>query len=366
MAPTKRASGATPSVDNKRRKLNEVAKAIMKVDTYSKAVLRMLEGAVSDSLGIAAEERHAYQQQLVTMVGEVLGSFEIGLQTQISTAEAKLTEANEKKSSLASAEGDAMTDYNAKVEAAKTAKTAFHKSETTVKEAKGALKTAESEQKEGDADLEEAGKTKATIEDARASCFEPLKAGIVEGTAKDKDNKIKTIKKLAEEFSLEATLLDSLPLALKRGPGERSTFETFTLGNMEDALNAHIAQLDQKLNSGEADKAARQGKVDAARAAVESAIAHSDSCKAASEAAHAAETDAHEVVKKAKKAAHDFVGEFNKAEKQSTELKDELQHFQATPLSAYKELVQLKMVPVPEAGTAALPGTESTTATAAS
>jgi len=325
-------------------KVKTVVDAVTKAEGFPDSTLRMLAGTVAGSLGVAKEERHHFQVQVCTMVGEVLASVEAAAKAAITEAETKATELAGSKSTLEAKAEAAAAELTAKSGAADGAKAAVAEAATALKAAKAALATAETDEKASAAELDALTAKKTLLESALAEAFAPLK----EGTKEDVKAGVSTIGKLGKEFAFDHSLMASLPSALSKAPADRGSFDSMVIGQVEGEIGKKIVELTGTLAGGEPAKAAAAEKVAAATAELTAATEKDTASKAALEAAKAAAKEAEAASKAATKELKDFEPANKKAAKELESLTGALTDLTAGPLAAYAELLELSNVPPPE------------------
>jgi hypothetical protein len=335
---------------HRREQCGVVAEAVQAAD-LPKAVVGMLSNKtlLKDCLAVPKEERHAFQEQVIQMITEVMESLEAALTTKITDAEKKVASSDEDKASKEAAEKAASEALEAKKTAAEEAKTASAEAIEAAKAAKAALTKAKEEQEEGDAELEAAGTKKEKVE-AGKGFLEALKAGTLEeGKVSEA---VEELVAVAKDFGFDGTMITTLPSALSKAPSDRGAFDEMVFTQADDALVKQIATLADTIANGETGKAARAAKVTEATTALEAAEAASTAKKEAKTEAAAAQKEADTAFKAAAKEVKGHGPLMKQCQKDLESTKSDLVEFCEGPKATFSELVAYTLI-VPEAPAAA-------------
>lgn len=315
-----------------------VAAAVLEAETFPSPVLEMLGSNLTDSLGVAKETRHPFQEKVVTMVGEVLQSVEAAKQAAVAEAEAKLGEVTAVKEERETAEKAATDELAAKEEVTSTATTAAQEAALALTTAEEALAAAEAGRAAGMAAQGADEKKKGQLETILASNYMPLKEGSVEGSKTR--GMLASVMALGQEFEFDGTLLDTLPTAVAKAPGDRGTFDNLVVEQLEKEFKKCVADLEAKIAAAEPARKEHDAKVAEASAEVEKAKASDQEQKAALEAAKAAQKEALAAMKEAAKTVKQTGPEMKEATAALASAEAGLKAFRESPLAAYKALLE--------------------------
>jgi len=222
-----------------------------------------------------------------------------------------------------------------KTEAVQAAEKALLESTTGTKTAQEELVAATSEQTAGDLDLVQAAKKKDSAETVQSSDLAALK----DGTAADVAKAVKAVTDVGEELGLEAQLISSATIALKKMPDQRGSFDGIVVTQVNEQLGTAIETLVEQLDNGEAAKAERAAKVEACKQRVDAATAHGEVCQEQLKAAKAALKEAEVARKAAEKAVKDFGPEMQEATAKADAAEAVLAACRAD-VAMFKELVE--------------------------
>lgn len=323
---------------------NVVANAILLAELPD-SVTNMLTAIARQSLGVAKEDRHPYQEEVIVMMGATLNSVEAAMSARIATKEGQVAEAGKEMASRVEAAEAAMAMAKAKAEATEVAKTEVTKSAATHKEAKGALAAAEAEQLAGNASLESALSMKTKLESALANTFMPIKIGTADpGQIKEG---VAALLKLGKEAHFDESMLSSLPAAVSQAPDARGSFDTMVIAKIEEEINKRIAELNDELSKAEPTKAEFLAKVSAAQQQLESAARAETEAKTALMESQAAQKEADATQRTAAKTVKDFESDTKKVTADLEKEKAKLEELRAGALASYKALSERSNTPPP-------------------
>lgn len=103
----------------------------------------------------------------------------------------------------------------------------------------------------------------------------------------------------AQEAQRYTSLVNALPSAFAKAPTDRGSFDQMVLSRIEEILKDHLAQLEERLHSGDALKAEKAAAVDQAEAVLNAAKQRQE---AAAEACRAADAERREMEAAVRKA----------------------------------------------------------------
>jgi len=320
------------------RKCSAVAKAVRAASGFPAAVLEMLGSSIEDSLGVAKDERHPFQEQVASMFGEVLTASESELAGQVSALEAKLAEADSEKATRAAAEQAAVEELGSKAEALAQAQEAANKASGALATTQEALADAKAAVAAGETDLEAALAQRAKLQAAAEQWFAPLKEGSVE--AAKTEECVAAVLAVGREFSFDPTLLSTLPAASLKAPDARGSFDSLIFQQVEEVFRGRIAALGEMIESAEPAKRERVEKTEAASSEAEAAKAAKEACMAALEAAKAEHKEALAAKRAAAQATQQLGPELRRAGAALQHARAGLDALRSGPLAAYWELLE--------------------------
>lgn len=312
MAPMKRPAGHATSAAGAPKKAKvvdpavgtckEISAAVLEAEGFPADVLRMLSGAVQDSLIPVKEERHAFQEKMIDMLQEVIATLEAAAAGKVATLEVKVGETDNEKASREAAAAAAVQDSIEKAAAVEAAQAALTAATSEVASAEQDKATAEKEQKQGDIEYNSAADQKARLETASSGDYATLKEGTAPATAK----LIKGILKLGKDLHWDANMLTAGEQSLAKTQENRGSFDALVIQQLDDAFASGIAKFTDILNNGESAKAERAQKVETSTLAAQAAHEREGERKAELAAAQTALKEAETHVKASNKAVKDF------------------------------------------------------------
>jgi len=330
-----------------------VSKALLQSTDFPAHVLEMLSTSLPGCLGMPKEQRHPFQQEIAGMVGEVLAKCEAGLQGGVQSAETSLAAVKALKDTDEATERDEAEKLSAKEEAWAAAQTAADEASKALSAAREAQAATEAAKAAGDAEHEAAAEKKARLSSALSDHFLPIKEGGAE-PAKVKEG-IAAVLAAGGDFSFDATLLKALPSAAQKAFGDRGSFDSLVLDQIEAEFKKHAEALDELIANAEPTKKEQEAKVEEATAESEKAKAHEQECAAALVAAKAEVKEALASKRAAAKAIRERGPEIKQMTAELEKASTRLDEFRSGPLAAFQELRDLSEAAPAEAEEAQAP-----------
>jgi len=324
---------------------NQVAEAVSSSPEYPEEVKTMLASTIDWTLAVPKERRHAFQDNAIEMVREVLDGLKAAAQSRLDEAE-KTLETRCKESEQQQSAVEVAATVLAERKTIVAAAIGEHVERTSARvAAKQLLASAEQDQARGNADLVITEDKKQKLESGLETVFGPLKSGDLPA-AKVQDA-IKTIQKMAKDLGFDASLLQTARAVLAKAPSERGSFDNVVMEQLEAEFQKCMVTFTEELANGEPAKRERAAKVEAASSEHAQALASEEAAKSAKEAActaqKEAETEHNARVKEQQQGASDM----GSASEGVDAAKAELTELHAGPLSAFKELLEFTEVPPP-------------------
>mmetsp|Transcript_50150 Transcript_50150/g.108960 ORF Transcript_50150/g.108960 Transcript_50150/m.108960 type:complete len:403 (+) Transcript_50150:80-1288(+) len=328
----KRASEpATHSPEKDNCKILEAAlKACKKIPG---SVQHMLAGAVAVSLGITTEERHAYQNEFVAMIGDVLEGVAADKQQLVELAQKGVEEVISKREML---EGEVARQEAHVLQLQADLggrKEAFGEASAVLTSAIAALKEAESKQLEGDQGLAEVAKLSEKLRQ--------LKETVETDLAQDKST-IKEFQLVGEQLKFEPAMLEALPYFLAKAPADRGSFDVLAAQQLVADLSKHIAAHENELAEGDSARASWASAVQAAQASLDGAKAAKEGAKDARGEAAKAWAFGKAALAANKAEVKSCSPELKEAQHGLSVAQDDLAQFTENTLTAFRELKEAK------------------------
>eukprot|EP00411_Alexandrium_monilatum_P052890 CAMPEP_0175437084 /NCGR_PEP_ID=MMETSP0095-20121207/55288_1 /TAXON_ID=311494 /ORGANISM="Alexandrium monilatum, Strain CCMP3105" /LENGTH=393 /DNA_ID=CAMNT_0016736747 /DNA_START=37 /DNA_END=1218 /DNA_ORIENTATION=+ len=314
-----------------------VAKAVAASADFPPQALEMLGACIPESLGVPKESRHAFQDEVVDMIGKVLAKQEEGLQAIVAEAGAKFDEVTGQKAERARAVEAAVQELSSREEAASAAQTAATEAASARVAAGEALAAADAELAASQAEAASVEARRALFASTLSDIYLPIKEGLAE-PAKVREG-LSAVVSTGKAFSMDQTLLDALPSAAGKAPGERGSFDALVLQQLDAEFQRCTAALEETIANAEITKKEREEKVVTAAAEVEIAKAAAQESKASLEAARAAQREALATKREAWKALQQWGPELKQTTAALDSAKASLEEFREGPLAAYEALL---------------------------
>lgn len=282
----------------------------------------MLQAMLDDSLGVPKAQRHAYQESVADMAGEVLREMEEKLRSAADEAQAAVEEANANKARREAARLAAETNVHVLSGMVDQRRAAKQMDDTSHDRAVAAVAAAEASLNAHDAAI------------ARVREKQHLCSAITSGCSSE--SKVDEVELRVLDF--DKSLAEAAELSLRRDVATRSQFDTMVLEELERACVQKASELEEDLATKEIGRADLVAASEAAsRAASATQAAVEASARLLGEAVQEeAEGKKHE--QSARCAVRSFLGELRAAADMLDLKLKALADFRAGPLAAFSEL----------------------------
>jgi chromosome segregation ATPase len=341
---------ATAKAAAKKAKLDPVfvsiADVILETDALPTRCRTMLVDVLPFTLSTPVDERHEIQTATFEMVEQTLSSKKSVLEAAVVSEGEKLATVTASQAECSSKVCEAETALAAQRDALQTAKCSLAEATTTANASRDKLTQLRAEQESGDAKLAAAKNDKSSLESAFENHFKPMKEDAAGPHFKELEPFLKT-------FDMEESLLIALPSTCAKSKEHRGTFDHVVLDELEKAICAKIASLD---NTVRAETPAAVERATATEAAQKDYDAKKDAqmqAVSAFEAAQKEQGDRELVVSKAQQAFAELQPQIDAASGLVDKVKLALEAFVAGPMAGLKALnVATSTTPASEAATA--------------
>lgn len=238
------------------------------IDDIPKTCRDMLQVSLPHCLGVAEEDRHHFQKQVLDSVAGLMADIEAKKRTAITEAQAQLASIQAEKDSLTT-ELEAQTTATAskKAECDEKSKSVDAASEV-VKSAKETLAVAQKAEETFEGKKSGLLAEKDSFAKLLEEVFKPLKECTI--TKWQTRNKlIAELQKQTESIGLEGSLGDALVATLKLKPEQREgTFAKTALQYAESSFTKHTDKIAQDIAGLDAEAAGHKDAIAAAEAAI--------------------------------------------------------------------------------------------------
>jgi len=349
MAPTKRPAASSMGGAKKRKvdvvgpKVAAVSQALLEHGVLAGSTSAMLSSMGTFCLGVPKDERHAYQAEITGMIGEALTAAEAELVKSVADCKTKVDNTAADKVSRSAAVTAAASALESLQAATAEKVQAVGEAEKAQKAAMAAGDEARSKESKGAAVAKKQEAKKASLEQAMKGYLAPLKERAV--ASKEDKAALKKLVAIGKEFEFDASMLETLPKAVKKEPVERGTFDTLTLSKLEEEILAAVAKLDKALADGKPEQAELEAAVKGVEAAEEAAATALTAASDALAGAKAAEKAGKTALKEAESAAKAWLKDTKDVMDTFDSLTATLDEFRSGPLTFYGDLKDLTPPP---------------------
>jgi len=326
---------------------NQVAKGISSSPEYPEEVKTMLANTIDWTLAVPKEKRHAFQNNTIEMVRQVLDSLQAAAQSKLDDAEKTLETRCKESEQHQSAVVVAATLLAERKKMAAAADSEHLERTSARVTAKQLLASAEQEQASGNAGLIVTENKKQKLESVLETVLGPLKSG--EMPAAEVRDGIKTVQRLANDFGFDSSLLQTMSAVFAKAPSERGSFDNVVMEQIEAEFQKRMMTFTNELANAEPAKNERAAKVERASSEHAQALASEEAAKGTKEAARTAQKEAETEHNVRMKEQQQGSSEMGSASEGVDAAKAELTELNEGPLSAFKELLEFTEVPQPPA-----------------
>lgn len=315
----------------------ELAAAIKEGKAFPEPVLKMLSHGLEGCFGAVKEERHSFQEQVVEMVETVLQHTEASMTAEIENSQAKVdgsvAEANRRQEFVTAAE-QALALC---VQSVATAQSESEKADAASKEALKELELKKADQKVFDEHLQAAASNKEKLEKALAQ----LETTVDARTAKE-------LVKVGKDFSLDSSMLSSLPSCLSKAVDARGPFDAVVVKEFQEKLKEKHEAASEELRLGATGQEERAAAVAVAQASFEAAAKAKSDALEVLKAAQDAQKKAEAENKAAATSLKHFGPEMKKLAHELKALRTDLKLYKDGPMVTFKALAERTNIKAPE------------------
>lgn len=316
--------------------MEAVADVLSAAGDLPQRVRTMLVDHLPESLGVAADARHPFQEQLVGMVREVLEGAQQCHQTLVEAAKTRAAEVAGRMRQGQAAADAAAVECAGRAAAFDEARTVLEAAGEAVQVARATSAQAAESCREVEAGAAVAAERLQRLAVAQRETLPGLRDGLL--PALEVPAASAAVLALARELNLEASLLGSLPGVFGRPPVERGSFDGLVLSSLEVSLKEHATILAEAAAARASASVAASAEALEREAAVRSAVATEAERRGELRAAQAAQRAAEVAYKAASKALQPLVRETKEVEAALASVRSALERFEQGPLAAFREL----------------------------
>lgn len=325
------------TVDNG-KKVKSVLGSLKVLEKSEKAdVLSMVSSMGQKTLAVPKEERHSFQSDAFKMVEKLLNDAHVVLQNQLAAAKELIDNSDAEKAKREAAVKAAEEALTASKAGKEKAMEKNQEKSTALKAAEDALKSAQTQQKDGDAKAVSLEKEKAALEEGTKDWMGELRKAEKGVQAKPLNHLTKALNKA----SIDSSLVQSIPFALKKKPESRVGFDLVIVEKLDDAIKNTLADLTTNIEKEGPERQARLAAVEAATSAAEAAKAAAAAAAEALKAAKDGLSAATATLGSAKKSYGSFDADLKAAKKTFEKAEADLKAFQEGALADFKYLMEL-------------------------
>jgi hypothetical protein len=248
MAPPKRKTAETTVTPAKRVKKSEWSDVIkeLKHCSLNEDVHGMLEKVMPLSLGVFADHRHKFQEQMVLAVEDILKEVEGRKSNEVAKLKGQMDEVNKKKPETEEAAEEAVRRKDAKTTELREKQDALAAAALSFRAARSRTTAAHEAKRNGEDGFLEAQSKRAEyaamLEDLAFLQAAPLDDA--ETTARRS-----SLISMMRKCNFEDAMMVVLPEVFKKPPSDRGEFDAIALDGVSASLRKRIAQQDELINA---------------------------------------------------------------------------------------------------------------------
>lgn len=288
--------------------------------------------------GSNKDDRHAYEAEIVDQAEKSLADAQAAVEKAHAEALAKQNEViapaeHARRTAALKAANEGLEAVKAKLEDKKEAHAAAKKA---VHDAEKNLKAAEKDSQKTEKEMQALADKKGSLSEILENEFVQLR----DGTSLTPEGKqaVKKLTSIGKEYSLDETLISTLPMTCKKDPTTRTEFETMMFTSLKNAIDREIATISDKLGLLEPSKAEKLAAVASAKEEVERLESVQTAAHDEFSAANAASKDAGKEVSKADDYLYKIWKDMKTACDAQDELAAELKNFKDNVVTAFQQL----------------------------
>lgn len=296
--PAKRAAGTHKASEAKkaRTSADPVQKKIQVVQNALKDYSFVIPGPAScremlidiapASLKSPADERHDNQIAVIAMLKQASEAEHIRRQAHVDELQKSVDGASDERTVKVTAKQEAEANLKTHKDETEIKKKSLENAEEVVAESKDHLKKYIQAHSKAMAAHNELLEDQKNVLEVQQESFKSLKEGSCFENPKDVKKHLGLLTALLKGIDVEVALLKSLPGALGHEPSERGSFDEVAIKQVEEKLDAHIAELEEKIAAAQKTVREEDGACIASEAVIDLAEEKKQACEKAIEEAN--------------------------------------------------------------------------------
>eukprot|EP00928_Gymnodinium_smaydae_P097248 TRINITY_DN8764_c0_g1_i1.p1 TRINITY_DN8764_c0_g1~~TRINITY_DN8764_c0_g1_i1.p1 ORF type:complete len:546 (-),score=166.24 TRINITY_DN8764_c0_g1_i1:205-1770(-) len=347
MAPMKRpaaqvsAAGQPPhkrqaSTASVAKKCETIAAALREAKDLNPSTREMLRAGLQSTLGVPVAERQAFQQKVVGWIEDALTGVRKGLEAEMSAAADALQGVESEKATRDEALASAKAAHAEKLEAKNEKQQAAKDALAAIKTARDAVADAEKAQKAGDEGYQALGAKKEMLTSVMDAFTQLRDASDLQPDVHQKY--VKAVVDAGTELEVDKAMITALPSAFSKAPAERGMFDKMVIDQFVEEHKKCVDAVEKALADGAPGKDARAEAVEAAKSALEAAIAAESKAKDDLKEVTDAFGVAHTAVQEATRHVKDFASDLKSAQSEAQAKERNLHNLQKGALADFRDL----------------------------
>lgn len=304
--------------------------------TVPDPVKSMLTAMLESALRCGKDERHRYQEGVVSMLQDALQGVQHDIEKTIAEKQEHLAGSDKIRSERQAAVKAAEEDLEDKKKATDLCKYALADDAQAFKNAKEAVAEAQAAQKRAEKEFEALVKHKDRLQSTVSDFVRPL----VEGTATGDDahRLAESLMVSLSKLGLDESMMTAIPEAITKEPSARGSFDASVVSGLQEELEKRLASDSNDISAAEPAKDQCAAGLKAAEATFEAAKEKQHGGAEAYNNARAAQKDSEASLKLAIQVLNNLEPEIKKIQKELAAAQKDLDEFCSGAKHAFAEL----------------------------
>jgi hypothetical protein len=239
----------------------------------------MLIDIAPAALKTPADQRHENQTAVIGMLKQACEAERVRRQARVDELQSEADAASDEKAVKVTAKEEEDAKLKAHREETEIKKTALEKAEEVVADSRDHLKQYTQAHSKAKAAHNELLEEQKNVLEVQQDSFKSLKEGSCYENPKDVKKHLGLLTTLLKGIDVEVALIKSLPGALGQQPSERGNFDEVAIKQVEEKLDAHIAELEEKVAAAQKKVSEEDGACIASEAVIDLAEEKKQACE---------------------------------------------------------------------------------------
>lgn len=239
----------------------------------------MLIDIAPASLKTPADERHANQTEVISMLQQACEAEREKRQARVDQVQTTVDAASDERAVKVKAKEEAEATLKTGKDETESKKQALWKAEEVVAESKDFLKQFKKTHSKAASELDELLQEQQHVVEVQQDSLKSLKEGSCFENDKDVKKHVGKVASVLKDIDVEVALLKSLPQALGSKPEERGSFDQLAIQQIEENIATFVETLGEKIKAAETKVSEEDAACVASDAVIEVAEEKQQACE---------------------------------------------------------------------------------------